>query len=65
MYTLYLNCRNFIKIAKVMKREERKDENKILKDWKKPELKVLDKGKTFSGATPDVPEETEGSPFGS
>jgi len=41
-----------------MKREERKDENKILKDWKKPELKVLDKDKTYSGGNPDLNEET-------
>ena len=32
-----------------MKREERKEESKQLKTWKKPELRVLDKGKTNSG----------------
>jgi hypothetical protein len=32
-----------------MKREERKEEKKALKAWKKPELKVLDKEKTNSG----------------
>lgn len=35
-----------------MKREERKEENKNLKDWKKPELKVLDKRKTDGGYNP-------------
>jgi hypothetical protein len=32
-----------------MKREERKEEKKALKAWKKPELKVLDKEKTHGG----------------
>ena len=32
-----------------MKREERKEENKALKEWKKPELKVLDKRGTEGG----------------
>jgi len=32
-----------------MKREERKEENKQLKAWKKPELKVLDKRGTEGG----------------
>ena len=32
-----------------MKREERKEENKALKEWKKPELKILTKGKTNGG----------------
>jgi len=34
-----------------MKREERKEENKALKEWKKPELKVLDKRGTEGGFT--------------
>jgi hypothetical protein len=33
-----------------MKREERKEEKKALKTWKKPELKVLDKKRTESGS---------------
>jgi len=41
-----------------MKREERKDENKILKDWKKPELRVLDKNKTRTGDFAGTPEGT-------
>ena len=32
-----------------MKREERKEENKQLKIWTKPELKALDKGETNGG----------------
>lgn len=49
-----------------MKRAERSnEENKIRKDWKKPELKVLDKRSTNGGFTPDTTEQTEGSPFGS
>ena len=39
-----------------MKREERKEENKALKEWKKPELKVLDKRHAEGGTTPDNPE---------
>ena len=39
-----------------MKREERKEEKNALKEWKKPELKVLGKDKTYSG---DVPGATE------
>jgi hypothetical protein len=35
-----------------MKREERKEEQKALKEWKKPELKVLEKNKTRSGFNP-------------
>jgi len=34
-----------------MKREEKKEEHKELKTWKKPELKVLDKGETAGGVT--------------
>ena len=41
-----------------MKREERKkEENKEMKDWKKPELKVLDKGKTEGGSQPENSED--------
>jgi hypothetical protein len=48
-----------------MKREERKEENNNLKDWKKPELKVLDKSGTNSGETPDYPEDFATAPLGS
>jgi len=40
-----------------MKREERKEENKALKEWKKPELKVLDKRGTESGDPGDLGED--------
>ena len=39
-----------------MKREERKEEKKPLKEWKKPELKVLDKRGTEGGNSPDFTE---------
>ena len=39
-----------------MKREERKEENKALKEWKKPELKVLDKRGTEGGFLPATAE---------
>jgi len=41
-----------------MKREERKEEKKALKEWKKPELKVLDKRGTNDGPTPAYTEDT-------
>jgi hypothetical protein len=40
-----------------MKHEERKEEQKTLKEWKKPELQELNKGKTFNGYTPATPED--------
>jgi len=40
-----------------MKREERKEEQKALKEWKKPELKVLGKDKTYSGDLTGNPED--------
>ena len=36
--------------------KENKKERKALKDWKKPELKVLNTNKTLSGALPDEAE---------
>lgn len=44
-----------------MKREERKEEKKALKAWKKPELKVLDKNKTEGGDDPNYTEDLFGS----
>jgi len=45
-----------------MKREERKEENKTLKKWKKPELKVLDKRGTEGGDPYDTGEDFWDSP---
>jgi hypothetical protein len=43
-----------------MKREERKEEQKTLKEWKKPELKVLEKSKTSGGTDPNFTEDFMG-----
>jgi len=40
-----------------MKREERKEEKKALKEWRSPKLQELSKGKTFSGYDPATPED--------
>ena len=42
-----------------MKSKERKEEKKlVLKNWKKPELKILDKEKTNSGGFTGLAEDT-------
>ena len=49
-----------------MKRKEENQNNQPLKkDWKKPELKVLDKSGTRNGATPDTAESYPFNPTGS